>query len=165
MASVNATDSTDELASLVHRKLQVLTQLHAIGKRQAALVESGDTPGLLRLLSAKQQLVDALRQLEGSLAPFREQSPETRVWSSPQRRAEAAREANDCARLLAEVMALEEQQEAVMRSRRDEVGQQLRHVHSAAGAAGAYRAHHSAPSSGPPAPAGASRSARLDLSS
>ncbi|QDU88240.1 FlgN protein [Pirellulimonas nuda] len=159
------TASTDELATLIHRKLQVLRQLHAVGLRQADLVDSGDTANLLRLLSAKQQLVDALGQIERAMAPFRDQAPEDRTWSSPQKRALAASESQECARLLAEIVAMEEQQEARMRSRRDDVGQQLRQAHCAAGAAGAYRAHHTA---GPPRPVAAedaSGAARLDLSS
>lgn len=134
--------STEALADLIHRKRTVLAQLREVGRRQVGLVDSGDIAALLRLLSAKQHLVDALGAIEQRLKPFRTQAPSARLWSSVQLRETAAREAEECTRLLAEVVAIEEQQEQAVIARRDSVGEQLRRVHSAAGVAGAYQASH-----------------------
>src|SRR5437867_4332602 len=81
---------TDQLAELVGRKHECLSQLHELGQQQLALVEASDLTALMHLLSTKQQLIAALKQIEVGLDPFRCEKPEERVWRSAAERAHCA---------------------------------------------------------------------------
>ncbi len=133
-----STLATDKLAELVRKKHQVLTQLREIGLRQQALVDQSDITHLLQLLGAKQHLIGALQTVERSLRPFQSDDPESRAWRSPADRAACAERANDCRRLLDEVMQLEREQEARMIERRDQVADRLHRAGTAHRAVGAY---------------------------
>lgn len=161
--------STDRLAELVAQKRQVLVQLRQVGVRQGELVDAGDVSTLLKLLGAKQTLLNGLRAIEASLAPFHEQDPDARAWPTPESRAACAADAQQCSRLLEEVMRMEREQERRMSDQRDRIARQLRAAHAAGEAAGAYGRHErAAPPSGTAAPMGYGTEetpARLDLTS
>ncbi|MFV2065510.1 MAG: flagellar export chaperone FlgN [Pirellulales bacterium] len=130
---------TDQLAELIDRKLACLSELRELGRRQAHLIADGDLTELLRLLATKQHLIAALQGIEQGLAPFRDQSPHDRRWRSPEDRRRCADKATLCRRLLAEIVQREKAGEASLARRRDDVAQQLNHVHSASRARGAYQ--------------------------
>lgn len=132
---------TKQLAELIHQKHQVLEQLHMIAVRQGELVETGDMPPLLKLLAAKQRLLDGLRSLEKRLEPFHAENPETRTWESAEARAACSKEAADCNQLLEAVRRLELVHEKQMLERRDAVSLQLNRAHTAHQAADAYQTH------------------------
>ncbi|HYO24468.1 MAG TPA: flagellar export chaperone FlgN [Lacipirellulaceae bacterium] len=131
--------STTRLAELVARRRRCLEQLLAIGLRQADLIAVGNMADLMRLLAAKQQLIAALQTMEKELAPYQDQEPESRRWSSPEERARCAADADHCRRLIAEVMALEQAGERQMTVRRDEAAVQLHAVSSAGRIRQAYQ--------------------------
>lgn len=133
--------TTEFLASLVAQRRKCLVQLRDLGKRQDEAVAADDMTSLMQLLAAKQQLVVALQRIEGELDPFREQDPETRVWSPAAARAECAAQAADCRRLLEEIMAAEQRTQDQLVLRRDEVGRQLRSTTSHRQIRQAYRQH------------------------
>ena len=134
--------STDKLAKLIAQRRQCLMQMRDLGRKQAELIATGDMGALLRLLSAKQQLITALQAIERELAPFHAEDPDSRTWPTPEGRAECARQAEDCRQLLAEVMQLEKQNEERITVRRDEVASQLQTAHAASVARGAYQAQN-----------------------
>ena len=68
---------THLLAELVGRKHACLATLYELGSQQLALVASGDITQLLKVLSAKQQQLTRLQEIEGELDPFRGQRPKT----------------------------------------------------------------------------------------
>src|SRR5262245_29063356 len=111
--------TTAVLAELIHRKLELLKQLCAIGRRQQEIVESGETTMLLELLAGKQRMITLLQQLEHDLTPFHGEDPDSRIWPSPAHRELCARQAADCNRLLAEVVELERQSENQLTVRRN----------------------------------------------
>jgi hypothetical protein len=156
--------STDNLAELIRKKHQILTQLRVIGLRQQRLVDETDTTGLLQLLGAKQHLIGALQMVERSLRPFQEEDPEQRQWRSPGDRAACAERAAECQALLCEVMELERTQEAKMIERRDQVAEQLRRAGSAHQAVGAY-AQHRGPNRSSASSDSSAVLSRLDLTS
>jgi hypothetical protein len=131
---------TEQLAALVAAKLQVVEIVVRLGRRQLELVEAGDAVVLLKLLAAKQTVLDKLQAPERQLDPFREQEPEARVWRSPAHRRQCQAQAERCAALLAEAMELEKRGEAAMIARRDDAAQALSAVQSAADARAAYAA-------------------------
>jgi flagellar biosynthesis/type III secretory pathway chaperone len=132
--------STELLATLISRKHDVLVQLRAVGARQTDLVASGEIAALLKLLAAKQSLITRLQEIERELKPYFAADPEKRVWRSPEERARCAQQADDCNRLLEEVVRLEKIGAEKMDQRKNEVAQQLQHAHAAAHVRSAYQA-------------------------
>jgi hypothetical protein len=129
---------TDRLAALIAAKSQVAELLVRLARRQLELATGGQTQALLRLLAAKQSILDQLHRLEREIDPFRAQDPESRRWRSPADRTACQRQAEQAAALLAEAMSLEKQGEAVMLRRRDAAAAELSAAQSAADARSAY---------------------------
>lgn len=140
--------ATEGLARLVAQKRRLLEQLLQTGQRQGELIEAGDITTLLRVLTAKQQLIAALRAVERGLDEFRHEDPEQRVWSSTAHRAACAADTTACRDLLAAVIELEKRHEQTIEQRRDGLADQLRRVQGAHDAAAAYQPHRR-PSTGP----------------
>jgi hypothetical protein len=134
---MNETDTTI-LAQLVRARHACLVRLHDLGARQLGFIEGGNMTALLDLLAAKQRPLLDLQRIERALAPYRDQDPESRVWSSPQGRAACAAEVEQCEQLLRVIVEQEKGSEAALVLRRDDISQQLQGVHAADTARGAY---------------------------
>jgi flagellar biosynthesis/type III secretory pathway chaperone len=132
---------TTRLADLIRRKHDVLAQLCEVGRRQQEIVERGETAALLQLLSAKQNMITLMQQVERELAPYHGEEPNARVWASAEARADCAAQAAKCNRLLAEIVELERHSADRMTVRRNEVAAQLRQVYAAGQARHAYEAN------------------------
>ncbi len=130
---------TNQLGGLIAQKEKCLVHLRDLVKRQLALIADGEITQLLKVLSAKQQLIGKLRALEKSLAPFQQQDPESRRWRSPEERAACAEQATACKALLAEIVEAEKASETRLATRRDEIARRLHATHTAARARGAYQ--------------------------
>ncbi len=133
--------TTTRLAELIGKRCRCLVQLRDLGRKQAELIADGDLGALMRILSAKQELIAALEALERELKPFHDQTPESREWASPAARAACAADAEECRRLLAEVMTIEQAGERQMTMRRDGVASQLQSLGAAARVREAYQAN------------------------
>jgi hypothetical protein len=133
--------STEILAELMVKRRKCLVQLRDLGLRQTQLIAAGQISDLLRLAGAKQQLIVALQAIEKQLAPFHQQDPESRRWRSPQARAQCARDADLCRKLIDEVMAMEQDGERQMAMRRDQVAGQIRAVAAGGRVREAYQAN------------------------
>src|SRR5689334_4834970 len=136
----NTMQSTEQLASLIAKKHEVLVQLRAVGVRQTDLVASGEIGGLLKLLAAKQHLINGLQQLERELKPFYAGDPDQRIWRSPADRAHCAKQAAECNKMLEEIVQIEKIGAEKMDARKNEVAQQLQQVHAASQVRNAYQA-------------------------
>ena len=112
--------STTRLSDLIAKRRRCLEQLRDLGRRQADLIAAGNMADLMRLFTAKQQLITALQALEKELAPYHDEDPDSRRWSSSDQRARCAADADQCRQLIADVMALEQDGERQMTVRRDE---------------------------------------------
>lgn len=145
---METTTDSAALATLVERKLHVLTLLKRLAEQQLALIEVGDMELLIKLLAAKQTLLTQLQNLERQLDPFRAQDPETRNWPSAAARAACQRQADLSAQILTELMQLERQGESQMVRRRDSAAARLQTMHTAAEANHAYAAGPLDPVSG-----------------
>jgi len=133
--------TTDTLADLIDKRLACLVQLCKLGQKQSAYIESGEISSILRLLSAKNQLIVALQTIEKELEPFHAEDPEQRVWVSSTAREKCAQQAARCRELLDEVMQMERENELRMTRRRDQVARQLQNVQSATNTRTAYKSH------------------------
>jgi hypothetical protein len=133
--------STTRLAELISKRRKCLAQLRELGVKQGELIADGNMTALLRIFSAKQELIAALETLERDLRPYHDEDPDSRQWASPGDRAACAADAEECRRLLAEVMALEQAGERQMTVRRDGVAQELRSLSAAERVREAYQAN------------------------
>ncbi len=120
-----------------------------LGQRQSELISTGEMASLLRLLSAKNQVIAAIQAIEKELDPFHAQDPEQRQWHSSQARVHCAQLAEECRLLLAEVMQMERDNEQKMTVRRDEVANQLQAARASSTARGAYQVHQMTTPQGP----------------
>lgn len=139
-----AEHTTERLADLIGKRHRCLLQLRDLGSKQAELIETGEMGPLLRLIAAKNQIIVALQAVEQELAPFDQQDPDQRDWSSAAARQDCAEQAASCQQLLAEIMQMERDNEQRMTERRDQVALQLQAVQSASAARGAYQAQQTA---------------------
>jgi hypothetical protein len=133
--------TTTRLAELISKRRKCLAQLRELGARQSELIADGNMAALLRMLAAKHELIAALDALERELRPFHDQDPDGRTWPSAEARARCAADAEECKRLLAEVMAIEQAGERQMMVRRDGVASQLRSLSAAGKVHEAYEAN------------------------
>jgi len=139
----NTYQHTEHLAGLIEKKHAVLKELRDKSRRQAELIRQREMTQLMSVLSAKQNLLGELQQLEIQLDPFRDEEPDGRVWSSTDRRLEIRHVAEACDSLLQEALLLDKQSESLMKQTRDEAASQLDVIRSAGDASGAYSARDS----------------------
>lgn len=132
--------ATDRLASLIAARRQVLTVLAELARRQLRLIAEGQIGSLLSLLATKQAVIRQLQTLHRELAPFHADDPEARLWRSPQARAECQRQAEECQALLAQVLELEQQAEAALKTQQTATSEALGRLTSLADAQAAYAA-------------------------
>src|SRR2546423_9733698 len=98
--------NTERLAALVATKQQVLEILVQLSRRQLDLIAAGEMTTLLKLLAGKQTVMNQLQILEHELAPFRDEDPEQRIWSSAAERVACQVRAGQCNTLLTAAMEL-----------------------------------------------------------
>ncbi len=78
LRTINATImESQRLAQLAQCKLQIMQLLRRLAAQQLEDITGGDMSNLLKLLAAKQTVMDQLAKLEQQLDPFRGQDPET----------------------------------------------------------------------------------------
>lgn len=135
--TMNVAD-TDRLSELIAAKLQVVELLSGLARRQLELAEQAEMSALLKVLAAKQTVLDQLQRLERQLDPYREQDPERRVWRSAALRQRCQQQMDQCGHVLNEVMVLETQGEAALVRRRQASALALEQVQSATDARSAY---------------------------
>ncbi len=131
---------TTELAVLINRRHERLSNIYYLSQRQIDLINMGELGLLMKVLSSKQSLLVELQSIERELDPFRSQAPEERAWSSADERAACARKADEGNRILGEIFQLEQQAGTLLAERRDKAAAGLQHLHTANEARGAYLA-------------------------
>lgn len=145
---MTTTTSTDRLAELLCKKLKVLEEILSLSQSQCDLVQRDEIDSLMELLATKQTSLDQLRELQTLLAPYRGESPDSRVWHSPRRREQVQAVAARCESILEEVMRIEKQCEEILTARREAVAEDLKAAESAQFARDAYSNSFGASSGG-----------------
>jgi hypothetical protein len=140
--------STTDFAALIDSRLAVLVQLLALARRQAAVIGENDLATLLSVLAGKQQLVTELQAIDRQLAPYRQQPPQSRQWSSPDERTRCQQQAARCEAVLREILVIERQAEEQITQQRDDAAQRLATFNQSAQAARAYIPAGPPPTSG-----------------
>lgn len=131
---------TDLLLELAGRRLNVLEQLHALGRRQIELIGQGDMTHLMQVLAAKHNVLAELQQTEKRLDPFRGQQPEGRRWRSEVLRQRCADVVGKSDQLFREILEQEKRAETELARHRNETAERLQIAHTAGHARAAYTA-------------------------
>ena len=129
---------TQELARLIDAKHACLSQLRDVVRQQEQFVQDGNLTELMQLLGGKQSLLGTLADVERLLDRFRPQAADQRQWSSSEARQRCARQADECNRLLRELLEAERQCEDHLKLRRDHAADRLNAAHWSHQARGAY---------------------------
>jgi hypothetical protein len=129
---------TEELARLIAERRAALARLRELSVAQLQTVREGNFSTLFQLLAAKQQTLEAITELEERLAPFRDEDPDARAWSSAAQRERCAALWEESRQLLAAILADERLAETELSRRRAEVADQLRGRQAAGEARQAY---------------------------
>jgi len=117
--------TTESLFALIDSKLHLLVEMHSMSLAQTDLVSQHDMSSLMSLLSRKQELMTALSEAQTKIALFRDQDPEKRSWSSPDRRKECQVKVARCDQLLQELIVMEDRSLGSMNLQRESVVAQL----------------------------------------
>ena len=88
-------EATEILGDRIEQKLALLGQLRDLGRRQTALIETGDLTQLLKLLSAKQRLLAALQALEREYVESGSGNAVARIAAAVKSRYDLTEEADD----------------------------------------------------------------------
>ncbi|MBI1247352.1 hypothetical protein GC197_05835 [bacterium] len=132
-------EETDQLIQLIDQKHEVLTQLLTLSQYQLRLAGHDDhISDLMRVLGAKQTLIERLTRIDRLLDPFRQQDPESRIWRSASERTICSQKAVQCETMLAELKALEHKSTEAVTSHRDEIARLLREIKTSSDSAVAY---------------------------
>ena len=130
--------ATQQLYGLICQQREVLLELKHFAEVQHQIVQQNELGRLVSLLAAKQKAIQRLQEIDRNLAPFQDQDPESRVWSSEEQRDECRRIAKECPRLLVEVMKLEQTAEETLTAQRKTISQQIEQSTTRSQAANAY---------------------------
>ncbi|HET6882632.1 MAG TPA: hypothetical protein VFI31_20865 [Pirellulales bacterium] len=129
---------TDVLFEIAGARLNLLEQLHALGRRQLELIDQTDMTNLIHVLAAKHNVLAELQLTEKRLDPFRGQAPDERRWRSEALRRQCAETIGRADNLLREVMQQEKSAETRLQRHRDETAARLQMAHAAGHARSAY---------------------------
>lgn len=129
---------TEQLAELIANKRKCLLELREMVSRQEHCIEQGEMSTLIKVLGAKQMLINRLGQLERAMDPFRAEDPEARVWRSPEERTACRKNSQECDAILGEILERERQCESTLQVRREETARQLQGSHESAMTRQAY---------------------------
>lgn len=116
---------TERLFSLFEAKRMLLEDLRTIGISQSEAVDKQDIPELLILLGRKQGMIDRLMVIQQQMLDFQGEDPETRLWSSPERRRACQESKRVCDQWIQEILVMEQRASESMTAQRDAIAGQL----------------------------------------
>lgn len=124
---------------LLRRQRALYERLQALAERQHALVTEDDPRPLLKILAQRQQLTDELAQLNGRMAPLRQDWSSVRAGWPAAQRAEADELVADVAARLKQLLSGDEDDARRLRLRQQQVQADLTATRGQAQALAAYR--------------------------
>jgi hypothetical protein len=136
------TEYTEVLLQCLQTRLELIKSLRTLSDSQSQAALHADVGVTLGILSRKQSLLADLSALQERMQPYYADDPETRVWSSPERRAYGQRISDEGSQLLQQAMQLEQAALDSMSNQRDAVAAQLQNGKDSILARTAYTADH-----------------------
>lgn len=137
---VEAGDAGARLVRLLERQLELCVELEAMSGEQGELIAAGDTDGLLRVLAARQGVIDAIQGLNAEMEPFRRDWEAQVARLTEPRRARVREMVEQVRGLIATVTQRDERDGALLGRQREQVAAQMEGVTRGRGAVNAYGA-------------------------
>lgn len=136
---MHAYAETDELAQLIAQKHDLLSKLQLLSRRQLQLAGHSDhITDLMRVVAAKQTLIESLLNVDRRLDPHRQCDPEDRQWRSPLDRHRCSVATRECQAMLDELKQMESEAEDRVRANRDEISRSLQTTQGSTAALDGY---------------------------
>ncbi len=126
------------MAVLVREQRDMCVQLESLSVAQSAMVEGGDTDGVLEVLGQRQRVIDRMSKLNEDLAPLRERREELLAVLGPAERQIVQTFIGEINDLVDRVRARDEQDRDTMERRRAGIAGEITGVTRARGAVAAY---------------------------
>ncbi|MFN7290755.1 MAG: hypothetical protein ACK5YR_03410 [Pirellula sp.] len=123
--STTPAHNTERLFELIETKLHLLEEMQALTIEQADQVAQHDMTSLMVVLSRKQSLMESLQSVQLELISYRDEDPDARVWSSPDKRTRCKAMVQRSDQLLSELIVQENRCLDNMNLKRDSVLTQL----------------------------------------
>lgn len=116
---------TEKLFSLMEAKRTLLAELRTLAVMQGEAIDKQDVTELLNLLARKQGLMDRLMAIQQNLLDFQGEDPDSRIWSSEERRRTCQEIKRLCDQWIQEILVMEQRAAESMTAQRDAVAGQL----------------------------------------
>lgn len=136
------------LAGIIDEEHSLCVELDSLSQAQSAMVEGGDTDGVLEVLGRRQQIIDRIVVLNTELSPLRERRDELLATLPAGERQRVRDRVNEIADTVERVRARDEQDRQAMERRRTGIAGELSGLTRARGAIAAYSAPGTADSNG-----------------
>jgi hypothetical protein len=117
--------NTERLFELIETKLHLLEEMQALTIEQADQVVQHDMTALMVVLSRKQSLMESLQSVQTELISYRDEDPDSRFWSSSDKRSRCKAMVQRSEQLLSELIVQENRCLDNMNLKRDSVLTQL----------------------------------------
>lgn len=147
-------NETTELARLIDEKLEIVSAVLTIARKQETVIAEQRVAELMPVLTEKQVALERLSAVQKSLEPFASQDPERRVWASADARKRCREREQRCEQMLRQIMELDAACEGRLIESRDALSERLQQSAGSQQAARAYQASQASTGS---------RGGRLDL--
>jgi len=126
------------MAGLIGDQHALCTELESLSRAQSAMVEGGDTDGVLEVLGRRQRIIDRIAQLNESLAPMRERREQVLASLGNAERERIRTSIDQINELIERVRARDEQDRESMERRRTGIATELSGLARGRGAVAAY---------------------------
>ena len=124
MSDLETTAPADLLIKLLERQQALAEQLAGLADRQATMIDTRDTDGLLMLLTHRQRIMDQFTAGQDSLARLSEAARQVEP-SSPEMHQRIGTLIEDISDRLTTIMRLDERDRDLLETNRDSIGEAL----------------------------------------
>ncbi|MBX3403560.1 MAG: hypothetical protein KF699_09140 [Phycisphaeraceae bacterium] len=126
------------LAGIIEEEHALCVELDGLSIAQSAMVEGGDTDGVLEVLGRRQRIIDRIVVLNAELAPLRDRREQLMAALPAIERERVRARVDEIAQTVERVRARDEQDRDAMERRRTGIAGELSGLARARGAVAAY---------------------------
>ncbi|MGE3106830.1 MAG: flagellar export chaperone FlgN [Phycisphaerales bacterium] len=149
----SAVDASQDWASFLSGVLgeqrDLCRTLAAMCEQQGVLVRTGDSDGLMRVLSHRQALIDRISELSDLITPYRATWESRVLGIDPSKRRELESAIEEITSLIEQIGRQDDADRAALESQRATLSRELEGINRGRGAIGAYSGASGAGSAGP----------------
>ncbi|MBN1766784.1 MAG: hypothetical protein JW860_16135 [Sedimentisphaerales bacterium] len=126
MNSAHASEIGNTLNELLSQEGVLYKQLHELAQRQGELVDGHDPELLLKVLAARQRLIDRISTIDRQIQPIREDWQKIAPELSEGQRLETQRLVDNVRRILGDILACDEKDFNALKTQKENVAEKIR---------------------------------------